>query len=259
MTIPAEPTELRVVAGIYQRDGKVLLSQRGPKQNFALQWEFPGGKLEAKESPVDALKREWAEELAVDIRRCEYRFTICHPNPQRAVRIAVYDILTVENDSALQFSPQETAVGHEGQALRYLTKPELLSYPVIAADRPILLSLIVPRLRRVGNLQEILRHGNKAAWLMDDCVQLPQAVIDIPELLVFIVEARGRIYLHPALRANWKTLRDGLLISGDNLGVNGLEVKSQEVCQAIDFRVRTMPMLQPDPIMDGVWDCLLQD
>lgn len=56
---------LTVAAGLIQRDGALLVCQRRRGGAFALQWEFPGGKLEAGESSESALRRELREELAV--------------------------------------------------------------------------------------------------------------------------------------------------------------------------------------------------
>jgi 8-oxo-dGTP diphosphatase len=52
-----------VVAALIERDGQVLLSRRRPDQSMPLYWEFPGGKVEPGEAPVDALAREVREEL----------------------------------------------------------------------------------------------------------------------------------------------------------------------------------------------------
>ena len=60
----ALPT-LTVVAGLIQRQGALLICQRRRDAAFALQWEFPGGKLEAGESSEAALRRELEEELAI--------------------------------------------------------------------------------------------------------------------------------------------------------------------------------------------------
>ena len=54
------------VALIVSRDGKVLLCERPQGKSYALQWEFPGGKLEPGESSSEALARELREELEID-------------------------------------------------------------------------------------------------------------------------------------------------------------------------------------------------
>lgn len=56
-----------VVCAVIERDGKVLVAQRSKEKHYPLQWEFPGGKPEAGETPEQALVREVKEELACDI------------------------------------------------------------------------------------------------------------------------------------------------------------------------------------------------
>lgn len=59
---------LHVVAAVIRADGRILVCRRRPEKAAGGLWEFPGGKVEKGESPEDALRREIAEELAVDIR-----------------------------------------------------------------------------------------------------------------------------------------------------------------------------------------------
>lgn len=55
----------RVVAALIQKDGKLLVCQRTRHQTMPLKWEFPGGKIEEREQPRDALRRELEEELGI--------------------------------------------------------------------------------------------------------------------------------------------------------------------------------------------------
>ena len=66
---------IEVVAAIIVKDNKVFATQRGYGE-WKDWWEFPGGKIEAGESPQDALKREILEELNADISVGELLDTI---------------------------------------------------------------------------------------------------------------------------------------------------------------------------------------
>lgn len=56
-----------VAAIIFDRD-QILACRRRPEKAAGGKWEFPGGKIEAGETPARALRREISEELAADIR-----------------------------------------------------------------------------------------------------------------------------------------------------------------------------------------------
>jgi 8-oxo-dGTP diphosphatase len=63
----ARPNALRlVVAALMLRGDEVLICQRRADQPMALQWEFPGGKIEPGEGPEEALARELNEELGIE-------------------------------------------------------------------------------------------------------------------------------------------------------------------------------------------------
>ena len=57
-----------MAAALIVRGGEVLICQRRADQPMALQWEFPGGKIEPGESPEQALVRELHEELGIDAK-----------------------------------------------------------------------------------------------------------------------------------------------------------------------------------------------
>lgn len=59
--------QIFVVGAVIVRDGDVLCARRGPDGQLPGLWEFPGGKVEADESPRQALTREIEEELDCEI------------------------------------------------------------------------------------------------------------------------------------------------------------------------------------------------
>ena len=48
---------VKVVAGVIERNGKVLICRRMKGDKLGNKWEFPGGKLESGETPEEALRR----------------------------------------------------------------------------------------------------------------------------------------------------------------------------------------------------------
>ncbi len=65
-----EHPPIRVVAAVIERDGRFLLCQRPAHKRHGGLWEFPGGKLEAEETIPEAVRRELAEELGVEVAGC---------------------------------------------------------------------------------------------------------------------------------------------------------------------------------------------
>lgn len=64
--VPQIP-ELHVVGAALTEDGRVLLTRRSAQMSMAGKWEFPGGKVEGDEEPQEALRREVAEELGLEV------------------------------------------------------------------------------------------------------------------------------------------------------------------------------------------------
>lgn len=96
--------ELTVVAALILRDSKILVCQRRRDDTHALQWEFPGGKVEPGETSEEALARELREELAVDatigkeVFRTRHRYRETQPELELIFfRAAIDPTATLQN------------------------------------------------------------------------------------------------------------------------------------------------------------------
>ena len=63
----SQPTVLVVAVALVDDDNRVMIAQRPEGKSMAGLWEFPGGKVEAGETPENALIRELNEELSIDV------------------------------------------------------------------------------------------------------------------------------------------------------------------------------------------------
>lgn len=63
---------IKVTAAVIERGGKVLIARRKKGDRFEGRWEFPGGKIEAEESPQECLQRELREEMGVEVEAGEF-------------------------------------------------------------------------------------------------------------------------------------------------------------------------------------------
>ncbi len=73
-----ELTSIEVAVGLIWKDGKILIQKRPAKGLMGGLWEFPGGKIEAGESPAEALEREVREETGLRLQRIRPLKTIRH-------------------------------------------------------------------------------------------------------------------------------------------------------------------------------------
>ena len=102
---------------------KIFATQRG-YGDWKDWWEFPGGKMEAGETPEEALKREIREELSTEISVDEFLCTVEYDYPAFHLKMHCYlcSLLT----EALHLNEHEAA--------KWLTKEELDSVKWLPAD-----------------------------------------------------------------------------------------------------------------------------
>lgn len=113
-------------AVIVDRAGRILLTRRREDKDFAGMWEFPGGKVEAAETPQEALMRELQEELGLAVSNVEPLITVPHHYGQKSIRLIMFRCDTNEQPEA-----------REGQAMTWVLPERLERYRMPAADRPV--------------------------------------------------------------------------------------------------------------------------
>jgi 8-oxo-dGTP diphosphatase len=111
-------------------DGRVLIAQRPEGKSMAGLWEFPGGKVEAGETPELALMRELEEELGIEtLESCLAPLTFAsHTYDDFHLLMALFACRKWKG----------TPHGKEGQSLKWVRVNELKNYPMPPADEPLI-------------------------------------------------------------------------------------------------------------------------
>ena len=116
--------QIEVVAAIIQKDGRIFATQRG-YGDMKDGWEFPGGKVEAGESPEEALKREILEELDTRIVVEKLLTTVEYDYPKFHLTMHCF-MCSIESGNL-------TLKEHE--AARWLKRSEIYSVDWLPADK----------------------------------------------------------------------------------------------------------------------------
>ena len=128
---------LVVAAALFDAEGRVLLAERPKGKSMARLWEFPGGKLEAGESPEAALARELKEELGIIVQTDAFTpLTFAsHSYPDFHLLMPLFGCEVWSDD----------LVPQEGQRIAWVEPSRLHDYPAPAADIPLFDFLIASR------------------------------------------------------------------------------------------------------------------
>lgn len=114
---------IRVVAAVIRSEEKIFATARG-YGDFKGKWEFPGGKVEADETPKQALIREIQEELDVKIEVGELIDTIEYDYPTFHLSMDCFWCVVVDGEIILK----------EAEDAKWLNKDELYNVDWLPAD-----------------------------------------------------------------------------------------------------------------------------
>ncbi|NLJ55328.1 MAG: (deoxy)nucleoside triphosphate pyrophosphohydrolase [Intrasporangiaceae bacterium] len=120
------PPEIAVVGAVIVRDGLILCARRAGTGPMAGLWEFPGGKVEPDESPVEALVREIDEELGCSIAVGEEVTTTTYAYDFATITLTTYWSELIAGD------PDPT----EHAEIRWLSPADLHTLEWAPADIP---------------------------------------------------------------------------------------------------------------------------
>jgi 8-oxo-dGTP diphosphatase len=125
---------LVVACALVDADRRVLIAQRPQGKQLAGLWEFPGGKVDAGETPEAALIRELREELGIETQSaCLAPLTFASHT---------YDDFHLLMPLYVCRKWQGTPTTHEHTALKWVRPTKLRDYPMPPADEPLIAPLM---------------------------------------------------------------------------------------------------------------------
>ena len=123
-----EKVTKKVMGAVFFENGRILVMRRAPFMSCPGSWEFPGGKLEAGETPEQCLARELREELHIDAEIGEYLTENSHGYDFGIVHLCVYRVTNWRGEIALTV--------HDD--MRWVPLKELADFPgLLPADIPV--------------------------------------------------------------------------------------------------------------------------
>jgi 8-oxo-dGTP diphosphatase len=115
---------LDVTCAVIIRNGRILITRRGPGTARAGKWEFPGGKMIEGESREECIVREIKEELSIDISVTEWLKPVEHSYPD--IHIRLIPCMAEITDGSIQLT--------EHSKYEWVKIKNLLSYDWSPAD-----------------------------------------------------------------------------------------------------------------------------
>jgi len=209
-----------VAAVIRNRAGEILTTMRHDHLHQGGLWEFPGGKLERDESPLDGVKRELREELNIVVGAATPLIQVPHHYPDQSVLLDIWEVMAYQGEP----------VGAEGQPLRWTPLAGLRSSEFPAADRPVLTALRLPqRYLITGKAEDETGFMAKLEDAMKQGIQLIQ--FRAPELAPEPYLERAEKVVEMAHQAGARVLLNGDPAWVERVGADGIHLNGHRLSE----------------------------
>ncbi len=213
-----------VAAAVIEQRGadgitEFLLGQRSPGTFYPGFWEFPGGKVEAGETPHDALVRELREELGIEVVRADPWLRRQHVYEHAHVRLNFFRVREWHGELH----------DHVHSALAWQRADGLTVSPMLPANAPVLAALALPDFYAITHAGEIgidaqllaLAHALEGGLKL---VQLREPKLDAPRRAAFVHAAVDLCHQYGA-----RVLVNGDLTLAEAAGADGVHLPAVQL------------------------------
>lgn len=116
-----------IAAAVIKKNSLVLVARRAKGEYLEGKWEFPGGKIELRETPEQCLQRELKEEFAIIARTGAFIGESIFHYPDKSIRLLAYEVIWIKGNFIL----------HVHDTIDWVRPDDILAKEMAAADIPI--------------------------------------------------------------------------------------------------------------------------
>lgn len=235
---PDSRPPIHVVAGVLSdARGRILLARREGERELAGLWEFPGGKVEKGEIAREALARELAEEIGVEVEPAAMRPLIAVPHRMASGKRIVLDVHHIARFKG-------RARGLESQALAWVQPERLADYSMPGADRPVVAALREPEFCVVTSSRNA---AGEALF-----TQLEQALAGDARRVIVRGPVRELESVADALASLAVRLGASILFESDALGLDAAMVLARRPGLGVHLAAGDLDRVAASPAADGL-------